>query len=173
MKKKFLLSTVTELWTTVKLFLGFGFVSPFSIIAIWGAWQVELPEYKGEFVLGVGSGLGDAVRRSDRPIGRHKCCRASAWIWTTGRTKVDRHDPRVFSCLGFKFRCWWESYKALTVDSSPPTIRVVPSRPHVHVGASESVVAVVVVLVVSSGQQGPVGCVGVMSKPNLACRKEI
>ena len=63
-------------------------------------------------------------------------------------------------------------YKALTVDSSPPTIRVVPSRPHVHVGASV-VVVVVVVLVVSSGQQGPVGCVGVMSKPNLACRKEI
>ena len=67
------------------------------------------------------------------------------------------------------------------MDSSPPTIRVVPSRPQVHVAAVVAVVVVLVVVVVvvvvevvvvvSSGQQGPVGCVGVMSKPNLACRK--
>ena len=69
----------------------------------------------------------------------------------------------------------------LTMDSSPPTIRVVPSRPQVHVAAVVAVVVVLVVVVVvvvvevvvvvSSGQQGPVGCVGVMSKPNLACTK--
>ena len=69
------------------------------------------------------------------------------------------------------------------MDSSPPTIRVVPSRPQVHVAAVVAVVVVLVVVVVvvvvvvevvvvvSSGQQGPVGCVGVMSKPNLACTK--
>ena len=76
----------------------------------------------------------------------------------------------------------------LTMDSSPPTMRVVPSRPQVHVDAVVVVVVVIVVVVVvevvvvvdvvvvvvvlvSSGQQGPVGCVGVMSKPNLACIK--
>ena len=61
-------------------------------------------------------------------------------------------------------------------------MRVVPSRPQVHVPAAAVVVlavvvvAVVVVLavvlaVVLVSQQGPVGCVGVMSKPNLACIK--
>ena len=47
-------------------------------------------------------------------------------------------------------------------------MRVVPSKPHVHVCGAPVVVVVVVVVVVSSGQHGPVGCVGVMSKPNLA-----
>ena len=44
-------------------------------------------------------------------------------------------------------------------------MRVVPSKPHVQVCGAP---VVVVVVVVSSGQHGPVGCVGVMSKPNLA-----
>ena len=58
-------------------------------------------------------------------------------------------------------------------------MRVVPSRPQVHVTAAAVVVVVVVVVVVLVvvlavvlvSQQGPVGCVGVMSKPNLACIK--
>ena len=59
----------------------------------------------------------------------------------------------------------------LTIDCSPPIIRVVPSWPHVQVGA---VVVVVVVVVVVAGaavvvvQQGLVGKVGVRSMPNLA-----
>ena len=36
----------------------------------------------------------------------------------------------------------------LTMDSSPPTIRVVPSRPQVHVAAVVAVVVVLVVVVV-------------------------
>ena len=50
------------------------------------------------------------------------------------------------------------------MDCTPPTMRVVPSRPQVHVPAVVDVVVVVVVAVVvvvvvlvSSGQQGPVG----------------
>ena len=49
----------------------------------------------------------------------------------------------------------------LTVDCSPPTIRVVPSWPHLQVGA------VVGAAVVVSEQHGLVGKVGVKSMPNL------
>ena len=50
----------------------------------------------------------------------------------------------------------------LTVDCSPPTIRVVPSWPHLQVGAVVGGAGVGV-----SVQHGLVGKVGVKSMPNL------
>jgi len=101
-------------------------------------------------------------------------------------TRVAPHPPGFDPSVDPKFTEMIHGYFP-AVDSAPPTMRVVPSRPQVHVDAVvvvvvvivvvvvvevvvvvDVVVVVVVVVLVSSGQQGPVGCVGVMSKPNLA-----
>ena len=126
--------------------------SPFPVIAIWGACQVKLAKYKWHSVL-INTGYCDAVSRSNCPVRSNQSCSASTRSWPICWPKIHGHDPWIlFSCLKTLLLLLEHKKRSPTVDCSPPTIRAVPSWPHVQVGG-----VFVAASVVGSGQELLVG----------------